>query len=456
MSRLLSLLVVVLPLLLTVGCPADDDDDTTGDDDVAPDPSWPEWAWHHWVWEDESTQDSALEVVHGYLDRDIPVGAVIIDSPWETAYNDFVWDTARFPDPQAMIDEFHDHDVRFLVWITPAINLDVEPLYSEFADAGWFMQYNADSGPAVIDWWKGEGSIIDYWNPDAVARWHEMMDPVLDMGIDGWKTDGLDFGAVVGSYSPALGRDVTRNEYSDRYYRDFYDYTRERNGDDCLIMARPVDNYGADIGGDGVAFAPIDINWAAWVGDQDASFVGLQAALRNMYWSSDYGYLLACSDIGGYRDDDSELGRDKEVMIRWAQQGALCPLMENGGGGEHRPWLFDAETEAIYRDFVELHYALLPYLNEEGARAFERGESLMPFVDHDTYTYLLGPDIFVAPIIEEGDQITVEFPDEGSWVWLFGDHQTFAAGAEETLTVPLDEYPVFLREGSDIAATLLP
>ena len=52
-----------------------------------PPPPWPEWAFHHWVWEDESTQESALALVNGYLDRDIPVGAIIIDSPWETGYN---------------------------------------------------------------------------------------------------------------------------------------------------------------------------------------------------------------------------------------------------------------------------------------------------------------------------------------------------------------------------------
>ena len=462
------LVSLTLSLALLAGCPIEESDDDVSDDDVADDdtgdddtndepaePPWPDWTFHHWVWEDESTQESAVALVDGYIEHDIPVGAIIIDSPWATGYNTFEWDTDRYPDPQGMVDAFHDRDVRMFLWIVPAINVDVVDLYAEAEAAGYFMQYNEDSGPAVVEWWKGEGSLIDYWNPDAVAWWHALVDPVLDLGIDGWKCDGLDFGAVVGDYSPALEREVDRWEYSDAYYRDFFDYTREKLGDDRIITARPVDNYGADIGGQGVAFAPVDINWAGWVGDQDSDFLGLQAALRNIYWSADFGYTAFGSDIGGYRDDDSELGRDKEPFVRWAQFGALCPIMENGGGGEHRPWEFDTETADIYREFTNLHYSLLPYLNEHGAEAFAAGTSLMAFERDETFEYLLGPDIFVAPMIEEGTERVVPFPDEGTWVWLFGDHEAFEAGSEHTLEVPLDSFPVFVREGSEIATTLL-
>ena len=454
------------PLLLLAGCPttdplddddttAGDDDDATGDDDtVDPEPPWPEWAFHHWVWEDESTQDSLLEMVDGYAEHDILVGAVIIDSPWETGYNTMEWDTDLFPDPQGLIDELHARDIRVMMWITPAINIDVEPLYSDAAAAGYFMQASEDSGPAVVDWWKGDGSLVDYFNPEAVEWWHGLMDPMLAMGIDGWKCDGLDFAAIIADYSPGAGREVERLEYSHAYYRDFHDYTREALGDDRVNTARPVDNYGADIGGDAVAFAPVDINWAGWVGDQDSDWIGLQAALRNMYWSADYGYVAFGSDIGGYREDGSELGREKEAFLRWAQMGAFCPIMENGGGGAHWPWLFDEETVAIYKTYTDLHHELLPYLMAEGARAFDAGTSLMTFTGSATYDYTLGPDIFVAPMIEAGTQREVSFPVDGDWTWLFGSGETFTGGTTEELEVPLDSFPAFVRVGSDISGTI--
>lgn len=59
------------------------------------------------------------------------------------------------------------------------------------------------------------------------------------------------------------------------------------------------------------------------------------------------GYANFGSDIGGYRSGDGELGRTKELFIRWAQLGAFSPLMENGGNDEHRPWKFDSNNETL-------------------------------------------------------------------------------------------------------------
>jgi len=436
-------------LLLTLACTKNDLVDDSGVPEY--DAPWPDWTFEHWVWEDESTQESATALVDGYLERDIPVGAIIIDSPWATGYNTFEWDTDRFPDPQGMIDHFHDNDVRVFLWIVPAINVDVEH-YDEIAAKGWFMQEDADSGPEVIDWWKGDGSLIDYWNPDAVEWWHSEMDKVLDMGIDGWKCDGLDYSAVFAPYSPGAGRKVERIEYSHAYYQDFHDYTRERLGDDRVNTTRPIDNYGGDLGGDLVAFTPRDILWAGWVGDQDPDYEGMKAALNNMYYSSEYGYVAFGSDIGGYREDGDfgEIGRDRDIFLRWAQLAAFNPIMENGGGGLHHPWAWDDETVAIYKTYVDLHTALIPYLNEHGARAFYEGGSLMNFESAVTYEFLLGPDVFVAPMLDASTTRSTTLP-EGDWVYLFDGSSHSGA---VTIDVPLEEFPVFVRPGSEAADTL--
>ena len=38
-------------------------------------------------------------MVKGYLDRNIKVGALNIDSSWSTGYNNFIWDKKKFPSP---------------------------------------------------------------------------------------------------------------------------------------------------------------------------------------------------------------------------------------------------------------------------------------------------------------------------------------------------------------------
>jgi len=420
---------------------------------------WPDWATSHWVWEDESTQESALALVEGYQSRGIPVGAIVIDSPWATGYSTFEWDHTRFPDPAGMVDDLHSRGVRVVVWTVPGINIDVQPLYDEAAAAGFFMQRGASASPGVVDWWKGQGSLIDYFNPEAVTWWHGLVDKTLaETEIDGWKTDGLDFSSLLSPYSPGLGHEVARIDYSAAYYRDFFDYTRASLGDDRMIMSRPVDNYGGDVGGDLVAFTPVDITWAGWVGDQDATFEGLNAALLNYWWSADYGYVSIGSDIGGYRDDDDfpETGRGKELFLRWAQLGAVSPLMENGGGGRHEPWVFDDEAVEVYRDAVLLHEALRPYLDREGAAALRDGRSLLTFLGKQgDYRYLLGPDLFVAPLLEGGGTRSVTFPSEGRWVDVFAPTRVYEPGSDAVLQVPISEYPVFVKQDSRVASTLL-
>ena len=202
-----------------------------------------------------------------------------------------------------------------------------------------------------------------------------------------------------------------------------------------------------------MAFTPVDILWAGWVGDQDATFEGLEAALLNFWHSSDYGYVNYGSDIGGYREDATygTIGRGPEVFTRWAQLGAFNPIMENGGGGNHEPWIVgDETTTAIYKRFVELHHELIPYLMEQGALAFDVGDPLMTFLTKADYTYLLGPDLFVAPMLEAGTTRTLTLPPEGDWIYLFDQTQVFDGGSTHTLTVPLEEFPVFLRAGSEL------
>ena len=124
-----------------------------------------------------------------------------------------------------------------------------------------------------------------------------------------------------------------------------------------MITARPY----CDQHGSPYWFAPISVNTAGWVGDQENTWAGLNNALNNIFISANMGYAALGSDIGGYANDSIP---DKTLFLRWAQFGALVPIMENGGSSDycHQPWLFDSETVNIYRKFADLHHELVPYL----------------------------------------------------------------------------------------------
>ena len=66
--------------------------------DMQAPPVIPFWAFGHWIWEDEKNTREAVELlVDGYRKNNIPVGAIIVDSPWMNSYNDFVWDETKYP-----------------------------------------------------------------------------------------------------------------------------------------------------------------------------------------------------------------------------------------------------------------------------------------------------------------------------------------------------------------------
>lgn len=420
---------------------------------------WPDWVFKHWVWlGGGGNRQSDLQLVADYKAHNIPVGVINIDSDWETGYNTFVWDSTLFPNAQTMIDSFHAQGIKVITWMTSAIDTNMHELWHYADSAGYFMQVNATSGSAIIHWWHGDGSMIDFFNPNAVAWWKTLMDKALNLGIDGWKLDGTDYSILLGNalYSRGTGGTIARIDYSHAYYRLFYDYTRLRLGNDRVIMSRPIDNYGYTFITDPniEAFTPRDIGFACWVGDQDATFTGMKNALNNMYQSDVNNYLVVGSDIGAYRTQPVPNGRATDLFTRWAELGAFSPLMENGGGGEHRPWMFDTLTNDIYRKFTKLHHAMVPYQMHQADSLFAISKSLMQFFNSTDYSYMLGSDIFVTPVLSSSTIVDVNFPAGSSWVYLFDNSKVFQGGSSASLDIPLSEYPVFIKSSSSLLATL--
>ena len=65
------------------------------------------------------------------------------------------------------------------------------------------------------------------------------------------------------------------------------------------------------------------------------------------------------------------------------------------------------------------------------------------------YQYMFGDALLVAPIYEDSATRTVSFP-KGRWRYLFDTTQAIDGPAEIQQPCPLDEYPVYVREGAVI------
>jgi alpha-glucosidase (family GH31 glycosyl hydrolase) len=388
------------------------------------------------VWEDNgNTRASTEAVVGGYLSRQIPVGAVIVDSPWETGYNTLVWDTSRYPSPTDMISQFHAKGVKVIMWTTAFVDTDTN-LYQTVKQQGYGV-----NGGQTFTWWKGTGIHIDVTNPAAASWWNARMGAVLAAGVDGWKLDqGAD---SIGNPIQTAAGSLSVTDFKKRLSADFFDYTTTTNPNG-IIMVRP---YAAAQGGIGSDLAKCSIGW---VGDHDGGFGGIASELSDIYTSAQLGYGAPGVEVGGY----SGAAPSKNSLIRYAQFGAVTPLMENGGanGGQsqHLPWYWDATTVGIYQYFATLHSELGSYNFSYGVDAHLTGASIIRGSDKTHAQHLLGDQLFASVITTDVTTKSVTFPTGSNWIDYWNEDTVYTGGTTTQYSAPLAQYPLFIKTGAII------
>lgn len=426
-------------------------------------PQWspPDWMWRPMVWQDSDTStDSVLALVDGMQSREIPLGAVWLDNPWDAGKASFDFDAARFDDPDALIREVHDKGVRFMVWLSPFVGGDARTTAEQ---NGWTVTgTRADGNDATYYPPRGIDTHLDFTHPDASAWWENGLRGLIRRGVDGVKVDrGEEDLSDDSVWHNGLPNRLNHNAYVDRYHEAIFDaFNAERPDGDFAIFARGGWNGSA--------------RWAGhWAADNTSVLgeLGLTQALRSLLSLSVSGFPFSGSDIGGYagvRQDLGEAGAGIPLLppgvaayIRWTQIGALSPIMQT----PVPPWWVNQRAVRVYRRYATLHDRLVPYIAAAARLAISDGLPIvrpLPFAFPDDASavaaddeYLFGPDLLVAPVTSllSGLEVSTRrvYLPAGRWQ-NFWTGETIDGPVSKLELVPLEQIPLYVRDGATLPA----
>lgn len=413
-------------------------------------PVTPYWALGHIVWEDNvNTQAGADSLINGYIKHQIPVDGIIIDSPWELHYNDFVWDSSKYPNPNSMIRNYMAKGIHTLLWMTGNINKTAVDIESQEAP-GFKYALEHDyiikvSGDPVFPWWKGDGLFLDFTNSQAVQWWYSQLDKAFVDGVYGWKVDNFRLPEGVDSLKSSVGM-LSERDFKRYYYNCMYDYTVARK-QDGIIIARPYSHQG----GFNATVSKLNLGWC---GDFTGDWAGLKLQINNIYKSAGAGYGALACEIGGF----SGAASSKNQLIRYAQFASMVATMDNGGVNgafeNHLPWFHDSATSDIYRGLVNMHRAIRPYLFSNIVEYHLYGkDTLINTTSMKSYSHKLGNDIFTAAVTSDSSNVVFTLPNNDKWYdWWTGEE--YNGGDVIEKVYPLGQFPLFIRKGAVIPLDL--
>ena len=361
-------------------------------------------------WRDVSTGPGDLLSDISHLQKaGVPIGWELLDNPWESCVGTLEF-AKNFPDPAAMIAAVHKRGVRFMLWVSPLVECDAGYERSQYL--GTIKQY-----------------VLDLRRPEVVRTFESRLRKLVALGVDGFKADRgdeVDFTVA----DPTL-----QNSYPLLYARDVMSVLPKSSA--SIFRAGSAGSQSIVPG--------------VWAGDQDDDFTGLQQAILDGETAGVSGFPVWGSDVGGYRDVQPSSG---VVFARWAQLGAVSPVLEVGGQGLNAtPWELGPSAMAALRNAAVLHYELVPLFESLLAHGLPVLRPLgFDFPDDQhawsaEYELMVGPDLLAAPVVGGGTTPSVYLP-AGSWIDLNTGATVAGGGPSFTRATPVDVLPLYLRSGA--------
>jgi len=433
-------------------------------------PEFPEWAAGFWQSKLRYvSQDELLEVAREYVKRKLPISVIVIDYFHWTQQGEWQFDPDHWPDPKAMVEELDAMGIRLMVSIWPTVDPRSKN-YKTMLDRN--LTLRAEKGVSVFMHFLGSVTYFDATHPNAREFvWSRVKENYYEHGVRSFWLDEAEPELRPYDYDNVrcyLGNGLEVGSlYPFMYAKAFHDGMRGEGQQDIVNLARS-----AWLGSQRLGIV-------LWSGDIDSNFASLRKQIKAGLHVAICGIPWWTTDIGGFLHGDPDCPRFRELIVRWFQFAAFCPVFRLHGyrlpyknadyndptafcntGGPNEVWSFGDEAYALITEVMRMRQRITPYLMQQMQVASRTGTPVMRPLFYDfpedsaVYSigdqYLFGPDLMIAPVIEEGaDSRAVYLPLGASWIDAKSGER-FEGGETLTVDAPLDTIPVFFRDGASI------
>lgn len=384
-------------------------------------------------------EEDILKYAKSIIDHGYPPGVIMIDDNWQENYG--VWDFSprRFKNPKKMIKQLHEMGFKVMLWVCPFISPDSQTFrhlakegmlildHQKEQDVLWSDTKNKS---AVIRWWNGASACLDLSNPKTVDWFKGQLNYLIDeYSVDGFKFDAGDanfYANNIHSFKPS-----TPNDHTTYFAEIGLDY--------------PLNEYRASWK---MAGYPL----VQRLRDKEHKWEDLKKLIPDQMSQSLMGYAYTCPDmIGGgeYQSFQNISTIDEELIVRSAQVHALMPMMQFSVA----PWrVLSKENNKICLEAALLHTKMADYILELTKKASITGKPIVqpmalayPKSNFENVKdqFLLGDDIIIAPVVEQGMRKRDVILPKGKW--KADDGKVYKGNKTITISVPLNRLPYFRK-----------
>ncbi len=420
-------------------------------------PPLPEWVYGGVILGIQGGTEIMESKIRRCLDCGTKVAAAWIQD-WEgrrvTAFGkqlqwNWEWDRELYPGLDSSIARLREENIRVMGYCNTFLAIE-KPLYQIAKEKGYCVK-NASGGDYMVTITTFPAAIVDLTNPEACAWLKGIIKRnMIDFGLAGWMADFGEYLPTDAVLYSGESAELAHNTWPARWAKLNREALEEAGVLDEITFFTRAGYTGTT-----------KYSTLMWNGDNHVDFsidYGMPSVIPAMLSLTCSGFGLSHSDTGGYTTF-KKLRRSEELYMRWCEMNAFTPLMRSHEG--NNPDInaqFDA-SETVLRHqarMSKIHVALAPYIRKaveyNAATGVGAVRPLFFYYDEsraytESYEYLLGRDILVAPVIRpHADTRKVYLPDD-EWV-RFGTGETYTGG-EYTVKAPLGQIPVFYRKNAD-------